>query len=291
MFEHPKILLVVFLILIISIPTFAFLIKQRTSFNSSAKGPKNYDRTVTQESTPSANQGGGLLDSLIPSGFKSSGSPSESIPPLPISFGPTLNFTVTIQARPQVNQATTMFVGIAAGAPLSNPSYLLSFTVDVPANGVYQGLSLAGLTIGSDYTAYLKGSAQIATSSAFVANPNITNLNNGQAINLSSGDLNDDNIINNLDYNLAKTYLGTNSNTSGWNSNIDLNLDGLVNTLDLSIIQSNFYKVGAGGEFKSRVASGSANINISSPSSSLNPPPQGASSSPTSGGYWLWVPN
>lgn len=287
LFDHPKFLIILFVGVIIAIPTMAFLIKQRVSFQSTASNP--YSRTVTQISTDSAKE--------VPKNLPINSLPDNpSLQPTPtpssdegltaqVSFGPTLNFKIIIQGRPGNNHATNgLFVGISSGPPKINPSYLLSFTVKVPASGIYQGLSLAGLTIGNTYTAYLKGPAQIASASAFVVNANKAELNSGLPLNLISGDLNEDNAINDSDYKIAKSYFGSTKTSSNWNENVDLNVDGVINTWDLGIISSNMNKVGAGDLYISRVASGSANL--ATQSGVLTPPTQGST-----GGYWLWVPS
>ena len=277
-----KILLFIFIGLIVSIPALSFLIKQRVSFESGAAN-FNYDRTITQESSSSAKEVPATLpladiaNSTTPT--TSSPSPAEDAGlSAQVNFGPTLNFKIVIDGRPSNKQGTkNVFVGLAAGDPATNPSYLLSFTVDVPDTGVYSGLSLAGLTINNTYTAYIKGPAQIASASAFVVRPNITELNSGSPLNLISGDLNEDNIVNTLDYNIAKGLLGKTSNSVGWNENADLNKDGVINLLDLAIIIKNLGKVGAGDVYTSHSATQSASIKSTN---------QGSI-----GGYWLWVPS
>lgn len=294
--EHKKIFIILFIGLLVSIPSLAFLIKQRTSFESDAASVRTYTNAVTDESTSSAqevpidspfntllgNQGQKSSPTPTPTDDGDLGLSSE------LTFGPTLNFKLLIEGRPTKNQAAKIFVGLASGDLTDNPSYLLSFTVDIPTTGVYQGLSLAGLTINETYTAYIKGPAQLATASAFVVRPNITELNSGFAINMTSGDLNEDNIINNSDYQIELSAYGTTPVSPNWNSNLDLNKDNLVNLLDLSIITKNQGKVGAGNVYVSKVSSGSANIN---PQQLIKPPLQGsASPSGKVGGYWMWVP-
>jgi hypothetical protein len=121
---------------------------------------------------------------------------------------------------------------------------------------------------------------QIATSSAFIMSPTVTNLNDGQALPLASGDLNDDNAINSADYSIAQKAFGATPSSSNWNDNIDLNKDGVVNVIDLSIISKNLGAVGASGAWTSplpNIATKSAEINTSI-------------GSPNQGGYWIWVP-
>lgn len=301
--EHKKIFIVIFIGLLVSIPSLAFLIKQRTSFESDAAGVKTYSSAVTDESTSSAQEvpKDSPFDTLLGNqGQKPSPTPASSDDEdlglsSELTFGPTLNFKLSIEGRPTNNQAAKIFAGLASGDPIDNPSYLLSFSVDIPATGVYQGLSLAGLTINETYTAYIKGPAQLATASAFVVRPNISELNSGFAINMTSGDLNEDNIINNSDYQIELSAYGTTPSSPNWNSNLDLNKDNLVNLLDLSIITKNLGKVGAGNVYVSKVSSGSANINpqqLIKPSSQGNTTSSGKTGpgSTGTGGYWMWVP-
>lgn len=290
---HKKASLAVFIILILSIPSLAFLIKQRTSFGS--KASQGYDRTITKESTSSAKEVSKTLslDSLDQA--KSTPAPSSSGgvegSTAQLTFGPTLNFQIVIQGRPTDNQSMNdLFVGIASGNSKSNPQYLLSFTLKVPNSGIYTGLSLAGLTIGDTYTAYLKGPVQIASSSAFVMAPNITALNSGSPLTLQTGDLNQDNVINSLDYTIAKNNFGKTSKSPDWNPNIDFNLDNVINTWDLAIILSNMNRTGAGDLYTSHVASASAKPATSS-GLLRTPSIGGPGGGSPQGGYWMWVPN
>lgn len=288
--DNPKILIIIFVAFLVAIPSLAFLIKYRVSSQSSAFNPTPYDRSITQESSPSASELSNLpLDELLEletQGEATSG--AEATPEPAVSFGPTLGFKLNIQGRPASKQGGTVFIGISTGAPTANPEYLLTFTVNVPDTGIYEGLSLAGLNVGNQYTAYIKGSAQIATSSAFVVNPFASVLNSGLPLNLISGDLNEDNVVNAIDYNICVGYYGLTSNSSGWNDNIDLNKDGIINTWDVAIILSNMNRVGAGDVYSS-TATTSAQLNLPSP-------PQGGNGSGSTTplpkpGYWMWVPD
>ncbi len=197
------------------------------------------------------------------------------------SFGPTLTFKVITQGHPASNQASQIFVGIAAGGVTSQPTYLLSFTVDVPASGLFEGLSLAGLTAGNNYTAYIKGPSTLATASAFFMAPGVSNLNNGGPLTLLAGDLNEDNIVNSADYSIAKQLYGTNQNSSNWNPRADFNIDGIINTIDLGYIAANYGVTGMSGAwFSPTPATSSGGL-----SGGVGGVPEG-----TPAGYWLWVP-
>lgn len=272
--------------LIIAIPVGSYLISEERNLASKAQQPK---KTKVSESTTSASLSGAKdlqrLSEQPPA--KSSPAPKPSpTSSTTISFGPTLSLKMVLDGRPNGNYSTRLFVGIAEGSLTTNPKFLLSFTVDLPASGGYSELSLAGLSPGGKYTALLKGSAQIATSSAFTMSPTVTSLNEGQSINMLSGDLNDDNAINNTDYSIAKKALGTTSASTNWNENADLNKDGVVNTLDLSIISKNLGKVGASGSWVSplpKIATSSGAL-VPLATDSGQPAPDGT------GGYWIWVP-
>lgn len=259
-----KLILVGFVILVISIPIGSYLLSQRQIIKS--KAIDKIDRSITKleplkDVTPQEE-----IKNLSQS-KTTTASPSAS-PGSSVGYGPTMNFKVTLQGRPAGKYATKLFVGIAEGKPTGTPTYLLQFTVDLPNGGVFEGLSLAGLTTNNQYTAYLKGSAQIATSSAFLIIPTTTTLNNGNPINLLTGDLNEDNLINSADYVIAKSALGASPASSNWNALVDFNLDNIINSLDLSIILKNMSKTGDSGVW-------------------VSPTPKGSA---TGQGYWLWLP-
>lgn len=275
-----RLLLAGYIILILSIPIGSYFFSQQSSKISTAtkdepitKGP-----TSSPTSSPKFNVLGEETVSPI-----STSPPTSNITPV---FGPTLSFKIAIGERPKDNQAGRLFVGILAGQVSANPQFLLSYTIDLPASGQFSGVSLAGLDAGTMYSAILKGSAQIATSSAFILSPKNTVLNSGLPINLISGDLNDDNIISLKDYSLVQQSLGSTINSGNWNENADFNKDGVINTLDLAVISKNLGKIGEGGEW----------VSSSTPSSISSDLPTGSSEPPAetppdeSQGYWIWVP-
>lgn len=222
---------------------------------------------------------------------------SSSLSDTQLVLGPTLGFSLILQGRPLDSQSTQAFLGIAAGQPTIRPTYLLSFMVNVPASGSFDGISLAGLDSGQTYTAYIKGEAQLATASAFVVKATPTNLG---ALNLLTGDVNEDNVINMSDYNLVKAAIGTNPASSNWNALYDFNLDNVVNSWDLNIVLSNLNKTGASGSWYSYTPLATASAFTSgSPEQRL---PEVAGTATGSGtptptinlkdktGYWMWVP-
>lgn len=279
-----KLLLGVYVFILLSIPIGAYLASQRQTTQSSAKeqkATKGVVSTSPKSATPSAKQ---LLGSSQAAAKDSSPSPdSSSLPQIATSFGPTLSFKTILEGRPVNNQAAKMFVGIIDGDLTNSPKFLLSFTVDLPASGQYSNLSLAGLNPGSRYTAILKAPAQIATSSAFTMSPTVSHLNDDNTLNLISGDLNEDNVINSADYSITRKGAGLTPDSSDWNENADLNKDGLINTFDLAIIAKNIGQVGASGAWTSSVPK------VASTSATLNTLPVGGPSDAGSG-YWVWVP-
>lgn len=275
-----KIILTGYIFLILSIPLGSYFVSNyQTSLKSKASEPK---KTATTKIVPSPQSSAKneLLDLA-----KKQATPKPSPTPQPssgitTSFGPSLSLKAALEGRPKDNQAVKLFIGIVEGTITVNPRFLLSFTIDLPKSGDYSNLSLAGLNPGTSYSALLKGSAQIATASAFLMSPTVTNLNSGNTIFLTSGDLNEDNTINTADYSIAQKALGSTTKSANWNENVDLNKDGVVNSLDLGIIIKNLGKIGDSGVWTSPP------IPQATPSGGLT---EEATQSAT-GGYWIWVP-
>jgi hypothetical protein len=296
-----------FIIVLISIPLAFILLRENQALNSKASEKKNGSNSpvTIQRAVPSGSPMTDFQKFIDDAtGNTNSGSGSAPTPGTSesVSYGSTLNFKVALEGRPVDKQATKMFVGIASGSTSTSPTFLLTFTVNIPDTGLFKGLSLAGLNSGSVYTVYLKGSAQIDSSSTFTMSPTENNLNNSTAINLLTGDLNEDNTINSLDYSIARGLYGTTPNSSNWNPNADFNKDGIVNSYDLAFISKNMGKTGASSTWFSPAP-------LSTPSASPTPTrvgsgsPQGfadlldhapLSSTPsaenTPNSYWLFVP-
>ena len=275
-----KLLLGLYIFIILSIPIGAFLASQRQNTKSQASEPVTKPITkVTPKptlKTKSSSSSAKLTDV--------NSTKEEESPTIATSFGPTLSLKAIFEGRPTDDQSNSLFVGIIEGDLTSSPKFLLSFTVDLPKSGKYENLSLAGLTSGSKYTAILKGATQIATSSAFIMSPAVTNLNSGKALNMLSGDLNQDNVINSADYSIALSAIGSTPKSSKWNENVDLNLDGVINIFDITIISKNIGQQGVTGTWTSttpKIATNSANLSNSIPQGS----PQNEDS-----GYWIWIP-
>lgn len=296
---RDKVIIVAILIITLLIPTGAYVLSLRFKTQSQAQeykfpvtSPKSeatsssrlkeaLDRlNQTQNGTTTA-EGGGASGTQTTTETGIDDEDTE-FSDAQLVLGPTLGFSVILQGRPLDNQSTQAFLGIAAGQATTRPTYLLSFMVNVPASGSFDGISLSGLDTGSTYTAYLKGEAQIATSSSFVVKATPTNLG---ALNLLTGDVNEDNVIDILDYNIVKAAIGTTPSSANWNDLYDFNLDNVVNSWDLNIILSNLGKTGASGAWYSYTPLASASATSSS-SGSLN---QGSPEDPKEG-YWMWVP-
>lgn len=278
-----------FLVIVAVIPVLAVMIKQTTVFRSqaseikvaSSSAQRIISNAVTQENSKEVPKTSSLeeLTKLIQPSITPEPAPATAGPtPTPyinLSFGPTLNLSISLQGRPAGKQAARAFVGLAGNTPTKNPTYLLTFTIDFPEDGIFRGLSLAGLNPGSTYSVYIKGPGQIDSASSFVMSPTESAVNSGQPMVLTSGDLNDDNTINSADYNIALGLYGTTSNSRAWNKNADFNRDNVINTYDLAYITSNLGKTGASGTW------------ISAPSVATS---SGSPAGSPSGGYWLWVP-
>ena len=269
-----RLLLGVYIFILLSIPVGAFLATQNQTTKSKASEP------VTKPIVKVSPQ-----PTLSPAKQLLSVSTSDTSPTVATNFGPTLSLKAALEGRATDNQSTSLFVGIIDGDLTSNPKFLLSFTIDLPKSGQYSNLSLAGLTSGSKYTALLKGSAQIATSSGFIMSPSVTNLNDGQALNMLSGDLNQDNVINSADYSIAIAAIGSTASSSNWNGSADLNKDGVVNVFDLAIINRNINKTGASGAWTSPIPK------VATPSASVSSSPPIGGPANEAGGYWICVPH
>lgn len=276
---REKIILGAIGLLIVIIPSTAFVISFRFRAQTQAEAQKNRQiaKFSPQPLPKEFTQTSALQE--LKSNLQATSSPTPKSSPT-VFFGPTLSFKISIEARPSDKQAAKIFVGIASGAVKDKPDYLLSFNVDVPDNGSFEGLSLAGLTQGDSYSAYLKGPAQIATASAFTLKPTVTDLG---LLNLITGDLNEDNVINSADYSIAKLVFGATPTSSNWNSNIDFNLDLVINNFDLGIISKHLGTTGKSGPYVSTPAtkSGSLQEGLYHGNPIVIPADKG---------HWLWVP-
>lgn len=294
----PKIVLLIFISLTAIIPITVFLLSQR--FKAASLASENFginDKPVTSsKEVPKNSPLKGLAnDTNAKNPQSATPGADEEKPTARLNFGATMDFKIKLEGRPNSDNSAKIFLGIASGQPKNSPKYLLSFSIDVPVSGEYKGLSIAGLDQGQTYSAYLKGPAQIATASAFNLNSNYANLNPiGEAILLTTGDLNEDNMIDSLDLNIAEKALGSTPTSLNWNPLADFNLDKNVNNFDTGIIKKNMGKTGLSGVWYSRPpASSSAKVASGSAMLEGVNKNQGGEGSPRSAGgegYWIWVP-
>jgi hypothetical protein len=308
--------LIGFFIILIGIPISFSMVKQSQIFSSKAAEKKtnaattnSVTGTVTKPRPVPSNSPLTDLQKLIQGvdaqnqSTNPTTSPTASTDDMSLTFGPTLTFKVAIEGRPVNQQSGKVFVGIAAGQLTVSPTYILTFTVDMPSDGTFKGLSIAGLNPGSTYTAFIKGASQIDTASTFTMSPNETILNNNQSLVLITGDLNEDNVINSADYTIARGLYGTTPASSNWNERADFNKDSIINNWDLLYINNNMGKIGASGTWISTpktntpttglitkpnvgglpTSFGDLLLSSSSSASEATPPAQ-------TSGYWLYVP-
>lgn len=293
--NRDKIILISIAILVALIPVGTYVLSLRIKALSSASTTSNIPRTDNPEfSTNPRDELVSLSQQAVDRGQTDTTNQPTPEPTAEVFFGPTLKFKISLEARPAAKQATKLFVGISSGKPASGitPQYIISYQVDVPEGGEYSGLSLAGLTQGSTYTAYLKGQAQIATSSAFLLNPTSNDLG---TVKMTTGDVNDDNVINDSDYNLVKAAIGATPSSTKWNSIYDFNLDNIINSYDLGIIGAHLGKTGESGVVKSTTSMGFGDLDKEFAEGLAPSPNQGNISTPDikpggQEGYWIWLP-
>lgn len=209
-----------------------------------------------------------------------------------LNLGPMLTFNIKKESVAKDRQAEPkIFVGIATGQATKNPQYLLSFTVEVVADGSpKEDLSIAGLTVGDTYTAYIKSQTSLTASTTFSAKPTTTNLG---TVNLLVGDINEDNLIDQKDRDILMKAYGSRPGSTNWNEIADFNWDQVINAADLAYITKNMNKDGASGVWRSTPTS------TATPSAS----PSGGGPKPSDvggprdiepirgNGYWMWVPS
>lgn len=297
---RDRLIIVAIIIITILIPTGAYVMSLRFKTQSQAQ---EYNGPVTQSKTEATTssklkealdrlnqtQNQTSVGSGITSGAQTQTGTDDntvSVSNAQLVLGPILGFSLLLQGRPLDNQSTKAFLGIAPGQPTTKPTYLLSFMVSIPTSGSFDGISLSGLNTGTTYTAYIKSEAQIATSSAFVVKTTPTNLG---ALNLLTGDVNEDNVIDILDYNLVKTAIGLTPSSPTWNPLYDFNLDNVINSWDISIILANLNKIGASGAWYSYTPVATASA-YTSGGPEIRDESDGVSEGSGTPGYWMWVP-
>jgi len=299
-----------FLVVIIPIISFVVSYRFRAQLNSQASNensPTIQDlslRPIVDNPTPEKT----LLDQLKDDLKKDATASSESIQDpgagTTLNLGPTLTFNIQKEGRAKTNQAEPkLFVGLASGQSTKNPQYLLSFTVEITAQGApKEELSISGLTVGDTYTAYIKGQTTLTAASTFSVKPTATNLG---TINLLVGDLNDDNVVDSLDRDILMKAFGTREGSEKWNPIADFNADGVINTSDLAFITKNMNKTGSSGPWSSKLPASATSSATATSSGALLPTPAqpdtgGPEFDPNNGprdiapikgkGHWIWIP-
>src|SRR5687768_1832954 len=122
-------LLIGFILLVFSIPAGSLLLSQR--FNFTPPADKSFDRSLTNASSPLPKT---LPITINPSSPPSSTNQSSSTLDDGLSLGPNLKLSVKLEGRTS-DQSGKFFVGIAQGAITANPTYLLTFSINVPTSG------------------------------------------------------------------------------------------------------------------------------------------------------------
>lgn len=129
--KRDRIIVAAILILVILIPTGTYVLSLRFKTQSQAQeynvpvtSPKTEATTSSklQEALDRLNQSQGQtsgVQTTTETGTDGSSLDSQLL------LGPTLGFSLILQGRPLDNQSTQAFVGIAAGTPTTNPTYLL----------------------------------------------------------------------------------------------------------------------------------------------------------------------
>ncbi len=275
--RKEKLILIIVLFLVVIIPLSSYAIAYRFKAQTQALADVPLSPKVPTKTTTTTTS---ALDELRKQLSASSSASDLQTATEQTFYGPTLNFKINLDGRPTGKMASKIFVGLVSGSEITpNPQFILSFMVDVPNSGEYSGLSLAGLTQGSTYTAFIKGPSQIATSSSFFVRPTINDIGTQAML---SGDLNDDNKINDTDYQIALKAYGSTKTSPKWNSLADFNVDGIVNMTDIGIMSKNLEKSGTSGQYTSPV-SGSAD-------SRLTPNTGGPTATDSAQGYWIFIP-
>lgn len=251
-------ILSIYLIIMLAIPV-GFAVYKRTQekgrFNPIASANPQTEAKAGDSSSSALDELKQSLENITPT-------PTQDSQPASTSFGPNLDFSIEQEGRPANKQAGKVFIGIGSGGPQVKPTFLVSFTVDVPQSGKFSGVSLAGLDIGSTYTAYIKGPAHIDKAIPFIVKNSQNQLNSLAPIPLLSGDLNEDNLIDDKDLTIIKGLLGTNPSSNGWNEAADFNGDLTINSLDVSYVLKNKGKTGDSGAWFSVLRGAALGISI-----------------------------
>ncbi len=156
---------------------------------------------------------------------------------LTIRDGSVITVDVPFEGRPQapsVRLSVPLSVTLTlAGA--STPAYQATLTTDQ-----YGRFPLVGIVPGT-YTLSVKHPQSLRVQITAVITSGTATLSLGL---LPSGDANNDNQINLLDFSLLSGTFGKSSSSTGYDSRADFNNDSMINLLDFSLLVKNFGKAG-----------------------------------------------
>ena len=156
---------------------------------------------------------------------------------LTIRDGSMITVDVPFEGRPQapsVRLSVPLSVTLTlAGA--TTPAYQAMLTTDQ-----YGRFPLVGIVPGT-YTLSVKHPQSLRVQITAVITSGTATLSLGL---LPSGDANNDNQINLLDFSLLSGTFGKSSSTTGYDSRADFNNDNIINLLDFSLLAKNFGKAG-----------------------------------------------
>ena len=159
--------------------------------------------------------------------------------PVTITVNDGLALTVEIQF-----QGLPLAPSPRLSVPLSVTLTLVGATTPVYqstlATDQYGRFSITGVAPGT-YTLSVKHAQSLRVQTTAVVSAGATTLSVGP---LPSGDSNDDNRINVLDFSLLASTFGKSSSTTGYDGRADFNSDGIINLLDFSLLATNFGKAG-----------------------------------------------
>ena len=159
--------------------------------------------------------------------------------PVTITVNDGLALTVEVQF-----QGLPLAPSSRLSVPLSVTLTLVGATTPVYqstlATDQYGRFSITGVAPGT-YTLSVKHAQSLRVQTTAVVSAGATTLSVGP---LPSGDSNDDNRINVLDFSLLASTFGKSSSTTGYDGRADFNSDGIINLLDFSLLATNFGKAG-----------------------------------------------
>jgi Dockerin type I domain len=162
---------------------------------------------------------------------------ATAIPTATPTTGSGLTIEVSLEGRPQAPSAR-LSVPLSVTLTLAGattPAYQATLTTDQ-----YGRFPLVGIVPGT-YTLRVKHPQSLRVSSTVVITSGTTTLSLGL---LPSGDANNDNRINLLDFSLLSSTFGKSSTTTGYDSRADFNNDNIINLLDFSLLAKNFGTAG-----------------------------------------------